>query len=205
MVKVVNKYEKEINSNFADVVIQYGIIYGDSKLFFIKVGQDGSIYGYNDKYVKMAERINKKYGCTVVVSSNPYSVGNPLENAMEVINELGFEDYEIYYFGHSKGALFGAWFGYMYSRIKRRVLVNGPLMYNFHKTKEDALDFGGDRLTFVYGDNDQSFKYTELLTAILNDKIKLEIMENNDHHFSNSFDDFQMIPDKFLFYDFKER
>lgn len=59
--KFINKYEKEITSNFEDAVIQYGIIYGNSKLFFIKVGQDGSIYGYNDKYVKMAERINEKY------------------------------------------------------------------------------------------------------------------------------------------------
>lgn len=139
-----------------------------------------------------------------MVSSNPYCLGNTLENAMEVINGLGFEDYEMYYFGHSKGALFGAWFGHMYPRIKRMVLVNGPLMYNFHKTKEGALDFCDDRVTFVYGDNDQSIKYTELLTTILNDKIRLEIIENEDHHFSNSFDDFQMLPDKFLFYDFEE-
>lgn len=205
--KTITKYEKEVCSNFGNLVIRYGIIPGNNKIFFIKVGQDGSLYGYHDKYIKIAKNINEKYGCTVIVSSNPFNGINSLDDAMNVIdkisNELNFNDYEIYYFGHSSGALVGAWFGYMYPRIKRMVLVNGPLMRNYHLTKKGILNFKGNRITFVYGEYDPSIRYTELLNIMLSDKIKLEIIQKEDHHFSKSFDDFLQLPDKYLFYDFK--
>jgi hypothetical protein len=203
------KYEYEIHKQFDDIaIIDYGIIKGNNKVFFVKAGQDGSMYGYKNKYVRMAKNISKKYGCTVIVSSNPFDGNNPLDNAMGVIDEvmkdLNFSYYEIYYFGHSNGALIGAWFGTKYSKIKRMVLVNGPLMYNYHKTKQGALDFKGDRITFVYGEYDQSIQYTQLLSLILDKKIKLEIIKDEDHHFSNKDEDFQSIPEKYLFYDFEE-
>ena len=92
---------------------------------------------YQDKYIKMAKRLDRKYGCSVICSSNPFDGRNPLDNAMEVIKEYAtqFDDYTIYYLGFSNGALIGAWFGTNYLKIKRMALVNGPLMYNYHKTK----------------------------------------------------------------------
>jgi dienelactone hydrolase len=199
------KYEYEFHKKFKGaIIIDYGIIKGNNKVFFIKAGQDGSMYGYKNKYVKMAENINKKYGCTVIVASNPFDGNNPLDNAMDVIDEVMKDsNYEIYYFGYSNGALIGAWFGTKYDKIKRMVLVNGPLMYNYHKTKQGALDFKGDRITFVYGEYDQSIQYTNLLSSIVDDKIKLEIIKDEDHHFSNKDEDFQTIPEKYLFYDFE--
>lgn len=45
--------------------IEYGIINGNSKLFFIKVGNGGSIYGQENRYLKMAEQIHNVRGCSV--------------------------------------------------------------------------------------------------------------------------------------------
>lgn len=78
-------------------------------------------------------------------------------------------------------------------------LVNGPLMYNLHKTKEGALSFKGESINFIYGEYDQSIGYVELLKSIENDKIKVFIEEGQDHHFSKSEEDFQKIPEKYLF------
>ena len=196
------KFDKEIHSKFEDIaIIDYGIVEGNNIIVFIKAGQNGSLYGYQNKYIKMAKRLNKKYGCSVICSSNPFDGNNPLDNAMEVIEDYAkrFDDFKIYYLGYSNGALIGAWFGIKYPKIKRMALVNVPLMYNLYKTKEGALSFKGESINFIYGEYDQSIGYVELLKSIENDKIKVFIEEGQDHHFSKSEEDFQKIPEKYLF------
>ena len=196
------KFDKEIHSKLEDIaIIDYGIVEGNNIIVFIKAGQNGSLYGYQNKYIKMAKRLNKKYGCSVICSSNPFDGNNPLDNAMEVIEDYAkrFDDFKIYYLGYSNGALIGAWFGIRYPKIKRMALVNGPLMYNLHKTKEGALSFKGESINFIYGEYDQSIGYVELLKSIENDKIKVFIEDGQDHHFSKSEEDFQKIPEKYLF------
>lgn len=196
------KFDKEIHSKFEDIaIIDYGIVEGNNIIVFIKAWQNGSLYGYQNKYIKMAKRLNQKYGCSVICSSNPFDGNNPLDNAMVIIEDYAkrFDDYKIYYLGYSNGALIGAWFGVKYPKIKRMALVNGPLMYNLHKTKEGALSFKGESINFIYGEHDQSIGYVELLKSIENDKIKVFIEEGQDHHFSKSEEDFQKIPEKYLF------
>ena len=196
------KFDKEIHSKFEDIaIIDYGIVEGNNIIVFIKAGQNGSLYGYQNKYIKMAKRLNQKNGCSVICSSNPFDGNNPLDNAMEVIEDYAkkFDDYKIYYLGYSNGALIGAWFGIKYPKIKRMALVNGPPMYNLYKTKEGALSFKGESINFIYGEYDQSIGYVELLKNIENDKIKVFIEEGQDHHFSKSEEDFQKIPEKYLF------
>ena len=196
------KFDKEIQSRFKDIaIIDYGIVEGNNIVVFIKAGQNGSLYGYQNKYIKMARRLKEKYGCSVICSSNPFDGNNPLDNAMEVIEYYAkrFDDFKIYYLGYSNGALIGAWFGVKYPKIKRMALVNGPLMYNLYKTKEGALSFKGESINFIYGEYDQSIGYVELLKSIENDKIKVFIEEGQDHHFSKSEEDFQKIPEKYLF------
>ena len=196
------KFDEEIHSKFEDIaIIDYGIVEGNNTIVFIKAGQNGALYGYQNKYIKMAKRLNNKYGCSVICSSNPFDGNNPLDNAMKVIEDYTkrFDDYKIYYLGYSNGALIGAWFGIKYPKIKRMALVNGPLMYNLHKTKEGALSFKGESINFIYGEHDQSTPYIELLKSIENDKIKVFVEEGQDHHFSKSEEDFQKIPEKYLF------
>ena len=196
------KFDKETHSRFKDIaIIDYGIIEGNNIIVFIKTGQNGSLYGYQNKYIKMARSLNKKYGCSVICSSNPFDGNNPLDNAMEVIEEYAkkFDDYKIYYLGYSNGALIGAWFGIKYPKIKRMALVNGPLMFDLNKTKEGALSFKGESINFIYGEYDQSIGYIELLKSIENDKIKVYVEEGQDHHFSKSEEEFEKIPEKYLF------
>ena len=54
------KFDVEINKKFSDnIIINYGIVNGNNTIVFIKAGQDGSLYGYQDKYIKMAKRLNQ--------------------------------------------------------------------------------------------------------------------------------------------------
>ena len=196
-------YDIIIHSPFKDIaIIDYGIMKGSNTIIFIKVGQDGSIYGYENKYLKIANSINSKYGYTVICSSNPFDGNNPLDNAMEVINKYcsdsNYKDYEIYYMGHSNGGIIGAQFGFNYPKIKRMLLVNAPLMINLHKTKNGIKSFKGDKLVLVYGSLDQSYKYIELLSPLLNDIVQLQIIEGQDHYFSKDTYDFKKLPEEFL-------
>ena len=196
------KFDIEIKSNFKDnIIIDYGIIEGNNLIIFIKSGQNGSLYGYQNKYIRMAKRLNKKYGCSVICSSNPFDGENPLDDAMKVIEDYAkrFDDYKIYYLGYSNGALIGAWFGTKYPKIKRMVLVNPPLMFNYYKTKEGTLSFKGESINYVFGEYDQSIGYVGLLKSLENDKIKVFIEKGQDHHFSKSDEEFQRIPEKYLF------
>ena len=195
-------FDKEIHSKFMNnIIIDYGIINGNNTIVFIKAGQNGSLYGYNNKYIKMAKRLNNKYNCTVICSSNPFDGHNPLDNAMTIIEDYAsiFKEYKIYYLGFSNGALIGAWYGYKYPKIKRMALVNGPLMFNYHKTKEGSLSFKGESLNFIYGEYDQSIDYLDILKAIQTNKIKVYVEDKQDHHFSKSEEEFQLLPDKYLF------
>ena len=88
------KFDKEIQSRFKDIaIIDYGIVEGNNIVVFIKAGQNGSLYGYQNKYIKMARRLKEKYGCSVICSSNPFDGNNPLDNAMEVIEDYAKKFY----------------------------------------------------------------------------------------------------------------
>ena len=54
-----------------DVIIndQYGIVFGGKKLIFLKTGRGGSIYGHENKYVKLAKNISEQFGYSVVISA----------------------------------------------------------------------------------------------------------------------------------------
>ena len=62
--------------------IEYGIISGDKKIIYIKAGNGGSIYGYENKYLKMAKQINNCSGYNVVVASNPVDIA--LEDCIDL-------------------------------------------------------------------------------------------------------------------------
>ena len=49
-----------------DEKIKYGILFGNEKIVFIKVGADGNIRGYQDKYLKMAHRVHARIGDTFI-------------------------------------------------------------------------------------------------------------------------------------------
>ena len=72
-------YDRTTRKTVAGEVIHYGILHGNEEIVFIKVGADGSIRGYQDKYLKMAHRVHERLGATVICASNPYIEHGHLE------------------------------------------------------------------------------------------------------------------------------
>ena len=170
------KYDKEIQT-------QYGFIHGSKTLVFIKTGRGGSIYGYQDKYVRISHAINDRFGYSVCVSANPPQRESNLSEEIAFVNQEQ-QINDIYFIGVSNGALVGAQQGYRESRIKGMLLINGPLMINWYKTRKGIEAFCGKSVRMLYGERDPSVRYIELLDLIRSDVLHYAICEGADHHFA---------------------
>lgn len=198
------RFDRIVRCKFNDKTIEHGIILGCSTILIIKVGQGGSIFGFNDRYLKMAHSINSKYGATVICSANPFDGKNPLDvtfNLLDAISEEnGWDDYRTYYMGVSNGGLVGAWYGYLYP-IEKMLLVNMPIQVrNYNYTIDGLRASTADDITLVYGEWDGSCLYLPLLNELFDaGEAILEIMPGQDHNFTFGMGDFLSLPEIFLF------
>lgn len=172
-----NNFDKIIDDNV-------GFIHGSNKVLFIKTGQGGSIYGYENKYLKLAVDVNEKYGYSVFVSATTMDTKASFQYDIQTIEEcLGSPVFEIYYLGVSKGGLIGIWHGCDEPRIIKMVSINAPLMINYHgKTLPGVQKLGVDKLTMVYGSLDPSYKYVPFVEKRAN----VQIIDGADHNLSGS-------------------
>ncbi len=202
-------YDKIITREYNNTVIEYGILYGnadsiDRRILLVKVGQNGSIYGYRDKYLKMAERIHNQCGITVVIASNPFNGGNPLEDAMEVIKEYCVAEsdfFEVLLMGHSNGAVIASWYAYKYPEISKMLLINMPIGVEYwHVTKRGIENFiaNDGKIDVVYGEYDAGYTYIDLLRNMGNPNLETHVVKGEDHHFSFREENFLSLPERYL-------
>ncbi len=199
---IMNKYDIEISNKISCFSINYGIIEGNNTILFIKVGQNGSIYGYDNKYLKIAKYMHQKFGCTVICASNPYDgKTNLLEFDMNFIDTYckKFKSYNIYYMGISNGAVIGANWGHLYPQIIKMLLINPPLFINWHKIKSGLSHLKETSATIIIGELDPSFKFAGMINLINNNKLHLITLSNVDHNFTNNLSDFVLLPEQYLF------
>ena len=171
---------------------QFGIICGKKNLVFIKTGRGGSIEGLDNKYINICRSLHERYGCSFVVSANPENSACDLQEEIKQIGEYVGDYNEIYFVGISNGASIGAEQCWKIDKIKNALLVNGPLMTNWHRIKDGAEKFSGEQMRFVYGDNDPSYRYIELIDSIKNDACSHSTFEGEGHNLSESSLEFEL-------------
>lgn len=183
--------------------IEYGVIHGNETLAFIKVGMKGSIYGYQNKYLTMADNLHKRHGCSVIVSSNPNGYDDDFEAEMHFLKDYAqgnnWSEYQIYYFGHSNGACLGLINGYKYPEIKRIVAVNGPLMIDQHKLFAGIEKFKGEKLVLYYGSKDPTLFWVECIDDYVSERVKYKVIAGADHNFTGFLDLFLSLPEEGFF------
>lgn len=205
-------FDRVVERIYNDLIIQYGIIDGTEKntILFIKAGQNGSCYGYRNKYLRIAKRIQKKYGITVISSSNPFKGGNPMDDAIGLIKDYClqrswcFKDISIYYMGISNGAIIGAWYGFLYPEIKRMLLINMPIgVSHWHVTKARLGYFtqSAGIIDVVYGEFDESYPYIDLFKPLEGENLRRHTIESEDHNFTFKMEDFLSLPEEYLLND----
>ena len=170
--------------------IDYGFVFGDDrqKILLIKAGQDGSIYGYRNKYLKLACEMRELCGFSVVCASTPSSDISQMVQFAEVVKsefEIGGQT-KIYFMGMSMGASIGCIGRTLFPEISRFLLVNPPLMINTTRICRSAKAFDGDMLTFVFGSLDPSAHLAGLLKLHEHENMRVVIVPGQDHYFSRN-------------------
>ena len=182
---------------------EYGLIHGNNRgchrVVIIKAGAGGSYIGYEEKYLKIARWLYETHGCTVLCLSN-YASDSFERGDVTVIRELlagmGGE-IQLYYVGNSNGSTQGLLDATQYFDFRRMVLVNMPLMMNFHKIKE-ALTRADTEIRFVYGEKDPSISYVPFLRNAGQKegnlaRVEIVTVKGADHNFAGMTDAFMEL------------
>lgn len=174
--------------------INYGIVFGGTKIVFIKSGLGGSERGYEDKYVKMARMLNSSYGCTVIVASNPQGVIDSTDTDAELIRLVaqarGLSEYTVTLFGVSDGGAKVITVADSIPGVKKLICVNMPLMLNFQRKLKQLKAIPEIEKVFVYGTRDPSYTYLVFLDNEALPNLSVVEIEGADHQFKGMLDEF---------------
>ena len=170
----------------------------------IKGGQGGSAYGYQNKYLNLANEIRDKYGITVVScatrdESKSSNQANQIAEDVDFVNSCCKSHPKIFFMGMSKGASLGCIEGSKIPQISRLLLVNPPLMINLPRICHAAKNFSGEKMTFVFGSEDPSIKESGLLKLYERGNMKVVTVPGQDHYLSrDNFDLVELVEAKLL-------
>ena len=181
--------------------IHYGVLRGNGSIVFIKAGLGGDYLGYENKYLKMACRLNEQHGCSVIAASNPHDGKKHSETDKLVIEqyvaEQRFSLPELYFFGHSNGGTKGLELTNAGIRFKKMILVNMPLMLNLHKTRRYIDAIPETSILAVYGESDPSFPYVPFLDGKW-ENVKAITVPKADHNFKGLSEELIGLSDFFM-------
>lgn len=183
------------------VDIDVSIHDGDSdEILLIVPGVDGTVDGYKNKYLKMAEKVNSEYGATIIRMSNPHNLGGyHLRNLFEVLDfiekEYDMTKKRLHIVGHSLGAYMIGAAASMYDYIDKVLLINPATLLKLedYKSLENRPK---ESNIILIGEKDSAMDYIELFSNLG----VVNIQPGADHHFSaSSLDAFIDSPTKYIF------
>lgn len=202
-------FDIKVSALCNSVQIDYGIINGKFNIesshivVYIKAGLTGSIYGYENKYLKMAKNLNEKFGVSVFVASNPEGTGNSIGHGLQIIKnyckERQIKQFNVYFVGVSNGGVQGLFAFEKNPLINKALLIGAPLNYNPDLIKKALINFNGEKLHLICGDKDPGFGLFKLYSELENEKIIFTAFLNVDHVFSGNTELFIKLPEKYLF------
>ncbi len=179
-------------------VIDQGSAANGAAIVFIKPGLGGTVFGHQNKYLEIAKALNRKFHCPVICSANKDSEG--LSGDMKFVSDyamsMGLEDWSVYYFGHSNGALRGLQEARKFPKIQRALLVNPPLMMDLHKSILGAKEFSGQSMRLIVGSKDPSADIASQFSELNGERFAVEILDGVDHNFTDVQDLFASLPQK---------
>lgn len=177
--------------------VEYYIAWGNEKIVFIKAGAGGSARGFQDKYIKMAERINERMGATVVCASNPCvpQEGVDEEAIRWVISEKGFVDFEVYFVGTSDGAYKNLSLAKKFPQTVKALGINASYI-TVEGLMDKLKDLPNVDKVLICGTKDiDSMVYAEPIQKAGIPKLKIQLVEGADHKFVGMLDEFISLVD----------
>lgn len=183
---------------FSGDKFNYNFVLGNEKIVFIKAGAGGSERGYQDKYIKMANRIHERNGATVICASNPMDPICDSPDAQEirwVVSRLGVKEFELYLVGVSDGAYLNLDLASQFPETTKWVGINASFIsVSDLETRLKALS--GVSKIMIYGTEDDDFnEVVPALREISCSNFALEFVDGADHSFTDMLDEFISLAD----------
>ena len=190
-------FDKIIGKVIGEEKIQYGFLFGNKRIVFIKSGAYGSIKGYEDKYLKMAHRIHERIGATVICASNPEVEHVSLdEKAIRwIASQLNLSGYELYFVGTSDGGYQNLILASRFPETVKYLGINSSYI-DMGGLEKKINDLPNVEKIFVYGTKDDDYDdIVPGLKAMKKDNLKVLEVEGADHKFTGMLDEFISLTD----------
>lgn len=200
-------WQESMNGVTIDCSLDMAIHPADSDTVLLTIpGVDGSVDGYEKKYVRMVERYQDAYGVAAVRIENPFITSfhwesNPrhaLEYILDNAKEVTGRDTppKIVVVAHSAGASIIAKIAGDYPAIKRLLLINPAKKLLSPEEIEKGMGAIVDHSTVVFGGSDPS---VDMAHDLRNEWLKVHIVDGADHNFSGEFlNTFINLPTRYL-------
>jgi predicted esterase len=178
--------------------IEYGVVRGGAEIIFMKMGLGTDRLWPDSRYAVMARRLHEGDGCSVIVATNPHDGASHAEHDRAVleryISEQGIGNPAVFFFGNSNGCIKGLELTACGISFRRMVLVNMPLMINFHKTKEYIARIPQTHILAVFGERDPSVSYVPFLEGRF-ENLRVLTVSGADHNFKGMENEFIGLSD----------
>ncbi len=191
--------DSHIDTKYVDgEKVEYEIIFGNEKIVFIKAGVGGSVRGYENKYIRMAQRIHERFGATVICASNPEVPHKELDEAeiRWVIAEMRLSNFEISFIGASDGAYHNLSLAKRFPETVKCIGINTSYI-TVSDLQERLMALPDVFKVMVYGTkDDDSSEVVPVLKNLESDKLKLDFVEGADHCFTGMVEEFVALADE---------
>ena len=195
----------EFDKKFARMIegekAEYGFLFGNEKIVFIKSGAGGSAIGRENKYLKMAHKLHQKLGATVICSSNPDIESFLREETLDekairwVVKEKGFSSFELSFIGNSDGAYKNLTLAKQFPQTVKFLGINTSYI-EIDGLINKLKDLQHIEKILVCGEKDKdSMAYVELFKKAEIPNLKIQIVEGANHEFSGMIEEFINLAD----------
>lgn len=183
------KFDKVITKTIDGEELEYGVIFGNYRIVFIKVGADQNIRKWQDNlqiFIKLAERIHQLCGATVICASNPDAPHEDIDEKIIrwAVSNLGHDEFELYLWGISDGAYKNLTLAKRFTETVKFIGLNTSFI-SFDGLEQKLQALPNVKKFLIYGSEDDEFDIVfPALKKQQNDFLKTMVVNGADHRFS---------------------
>lgn len=183
------KFDKVITKTIDGEKLEYGVIFGNEKIVFIKVGADQDINKWQDHlqiFIKLAERAHQLFGATVICASNPDVPHEDIDEKMIrwTASTLGQNEFELHLWGISDGAYKNLTLAKRFPETVKFIGLNTSFI-SFDGLERKLQALPNVKKFLIYGSEDDEFDIVfPALKEQQNDYLKTMVVNGADHRFT---------------------
>ncbi len=189
------QWQETMNGVTIDCSLDVAIHPVDSGTIILTIpGVDGSVNGYDDKYIRMIEVFQEKYDAAAVRIANPFITSHHWESnprqALKYIQEniekitSQSSNAKIIVVAHSAGAAIIAKIAHEYPEIQTLLLINPAKKLFGSSQMVDALVALESNTIVAFGSEDPS---VDMADDLRNGGVVVHVVEGADHNFSGEY------------------